>query len=100
MFGKGHSTIMSIAKVLRVEIATAEVYIIDANCAGAPMISIEKLASELNIYSPDIYKVVRLIKQGSPTLRQIKDALGGKVSYNQIKLVLAAMIRDELHKIM
>ena len=100
MFGNGHSNIKSIAKVLRVEIPTAEVYIIDAYCAGAPMISIKKLASEMNIYSPNIDKVARLIEQGLPTLRQIKDALDGIVSYNQIKVVLAAMIRDEINEIM
>ena len=81
MFGKKHSDIQSIAKVLRVEIPTAEVYIIDAYCAGAPMISIEKLASELSIYSLDIDKVARLIEQGLPTLRQIKDTFHGKVAY-------------------
>ena len=102
MFGNGHSNanIKSIAKVLRVEIQTAEVCIIDAYCAVAPMISIKKLASELNIYSPNIDKVARLIEQGSPTLRQIKNALDGIVSYNQIKVVLAAMIRDEINEIM
>ena len=68
MFGKGPSNTMSIAKVLHVEIATAEVYIIDGYCAGALMIEIKKVASELNIYSFDIDQVVRLIEQGSPTL--------------------------------
>lgn len=96
MFGKSYTDIKSIASVLRVEIPTAEVYIIDAYCAGAPMISFEKLANELNINSPYIDRIAHQIEAGLPTLRQIRDALHQEVSYNQIKLVLAGMIRDEL----
>lgn len=98
MFGKSHMTIKSIAKLLQVEIPTAEVYVIDAFCAGAP-ISVEKLASELNLNCPKIESIARLIEDGLPTLRQIKDALDGEVSYNQIKVVLAAMITDKLDQI-
>ncbi|CAB3981689.1 Hypothetical predicted protein [Paramuricea clavata] len=100
MFGKSHSNIKCIAKALQVEIPTAEVYLIDAYCAGAPMVSIEKLSSELNIHSHLTNTIARLIEQGLPTLRQIRDALNRKVSYNQIKVVLAGMIRDELDRIM
>ena len=96
MFGKSHTDIKSIARVLRVEIPTAEVYIIDAYCAGAPMISFEKLASELNINSLYIDRTAQLIEASLPTLRQIRDALHQEVSYNQIKVVLAGMIRNEL----
>lgn len=98
MFGKSYSKISSIASLLGIEIPTAEVYIIDAYCAGAP-ISIEKLASELKIRSPNVDRIARLIEGGLPSLRQIKDAVEGRVSYNQIKVVLAAIIRDELYKI-
>ena len=97
MFGKSHTDIKSIARFLRVEIPTAEVYIIDAYCAGAPMISFEKLVSELNINSLYRDRIVQLIEAGLPTLRQIRDALRHEVSYNQIKAVLAGMIQDELH---
>ena len=62
MFGKSHTDIKSIARVLRVEIPTAEVYIIDAYCAVAPMISFEKLASELNINSLYIDTIAQLKK--------------------------------------
>ena len=99
IFGKSHSSVKAIAEVLRVEIPTAEVYILDAYCAGAP-ISIEKLANELNVCSPLSNRIAQLIKDGIPTLRQIKDALDGQASYNQIKVVLAAIIRDELDKIL
>ncbi len=99
MFGKSHSSVRAIAEVLRVEIPTAEVYILDAYCAGAP-ISVEKLANELNVCSLLSGRISRLIEDGIPTLRQIKDALDGQVSYNQIKVVLAAIIRDELDKIL
>ena len=100
MFGKSHSSIKAIAKVLHVEIPTAEVYILDAYCAGAP-ISIEKLANELNVCSPLSDRISQLIMDGIPTLRQLKDdALDGQASYNQIKVVLAAIIRDELDKIL
>ena len=97
MFGKSHTDIKSIARFLRVEIPTAEVYIIDAFCAGAPMISFEKLVSELNINSLYLDRIANLIEAGLPTLRQIRDALHHEVSYNQIQVVLAGMIRGE-HK--
>ena len=99
MFGKSHSSVKAIAKVLHVEIPTAEVYILDAYCAGAP-ISIEKLANELNVCSPLSDRISQLIMDGIPTLRQLKDALDGQASYNQIKVVLAAIIRDDLDKIL
>ena len=99
MFGKSHSSVKAIAKLLRVEIPTAEVYILDAYCAGAS-ISIEKLANELNVCSPLSDSISQLIKDGIPTLRQLKDNLDGQASYNQIKVVLAAIIRDELDKIL
>ena len=100
MFGKAYTSINTIAKVLRVEVATAEVYIIDAYCAGAPMVSIEKLAAELCIHSSGVGMISRVITDEIPTLRGIKDALHQEYSYNQIKVVLAGMIRDELYKIM
>ena len=61
MFGKSHTDIKSIARFLRVEIPTAKVYIIDAFCAGAPMISFEKLVSELNINSLYLDRIAYLI---------------------------------------
>ena len=96
MFGKSYTDIESIARFLHVEIPTAEVYIIDAFCAGAPMISFEKLLSELNVNSVNLDRIANLIKAGVPTLRQIRDTLHHEVSYNQIKVVLAGMIRGEI----
>ena len=98
MFMKSHSSIKAIAKFLRVETLTAEVYILDAYCAGAP-ISVEKLASELNVHKPLIDRIAGHIEDGVPTLRQIKDGLDAEVLYNQIKVVLAAMICDELDEL-
>ena len=89
MFMKSYSSIKAIAKFLLVETLTAEVYILDAYCAGAP-ISTEKLASELNVQNPLIDRIAGHIEDGVPTLRQIKDGLDAEV--------LAAMIRDELDK--
>ena len=63
------------------------------------MIAIEKLARELNIESPYVERIAVKITEGLSSLRQIKDALNNEVSYNQIKVVLAGMIRDELDKI-
>ena len=74
------------------EIPTAEVYILDAYCAGAP-ISIEKLANELDVCSPLSDRISQLIKDGIPTLRQLKDALDGQASYNQIKVVLTLKVK-------
>lgn len=99
MFEKSHTKISTIASFLRIEIPTAEVYVIDAYCAGAP-VSVEKLASELNLSPESMEQMSSLIESGLPSLRQIKDAVEGKFSYNQIRLVLAALIRDEQHKIM
>ena len=102
MFEKCYSKISSIANLLAIEIPTAEVYIIDAYCTGAP-VSIEKLASELKIHNPNgsanVAKISRLIEEALGSLRQIKDAVEGQFSYNQVKVVLAAIIRDELYKI-
>ena len=95
---KSHSSIKAIAKFLRVETLTAEVYILDAYCAGAP-ISVEKLASELNVHKPLIDRIAGHIEDGVPTLRQIKDGLDAEVLYNQIKVVLAAMICDKLDEL-
>lgn len=99
MFRKSHATIKSIAKILRVEIPTAEVYIIDVYCAGPPMVTIEKLARELNIESHYVERIAVKITDGLSSLRQIKDALNSEVSYNQIKVILTGMIRNELDKI-
>ena len=96
MFGKSYTDIKSIARFLQVEIPTAEVYIIDALCAGAPMISFERLMAELKVNRINLDRIANLIKAGVRTLRQIRDTLHHEVSYNQIKVVLAGMIRGEI----
>jgi uncharacterized protein YpbB len=53
----------------------------------------------LNVHKPLIDRIAGHIEDGVPTLRQIKDGLDAEVSYNQIKVVLAAMIRDELDEL-
>ena len=98
MFAKSYTTMSNIANLLSIEIPTAEVYVIDAYCAGAP-VSLEKLAGELKMFRSSVEKISSLIESGIPSLRQIRDAAEGKVSYNQIRLVLAAIIRDELNKL-
>ena len=51
---------------------------------------------ELKVNSINLDRIANLIKAGVPTLRQIRDTLHHEVSYNQIKVVLAGMIRGEI----
>ena len=85
-----------IARALRVAVATAEVYTIDGYRAGAPL-EFDKLCSEMNITYTDRVTVCNGIKTHGTTLRNIRDQFQDRYTYNQIRLVLAAMIRDDMH---
>lgn len=82
-----------IAQTLHVAEATAQVYGIDAFAAGAP-IDHAQLATSLQVTKPNFTVIQCCIEQNKDLkLRTIKDEL--KVfSYNQIRFVLACMIRD------
>ena len=83
-----------IAKILRVQKATAEVYVIDGVVAGAP-IDMDNLLDEMNVSRPFFRAVEReLERPGEITLRIIKDNLSAiDLTYNQIRCVIACLIR-------
>ena len=85
-----------IARDARVQKATVEVYTLDGFVAGAPL-DYEYLMGELNVSQAKFQKVKRELKQpGELKLRTVKDKLENSnisVSYNQIKLVIACLIR-------
>ena len=82
--------------MLNVAVATAEVYIIDGYCSGAPL-SYDDLAMKLGLDTDDMNLIAsQLLKNTNSGLRVVRDALKNAFTYNQIRLVLAAMIRGEL----
>ena len=84
----------TIAKILKVAEATAEVYGIDAFAAGAPMDHV-RLAEVLQVTEENFERIKSCIEKGEdPKLRAIRDELHELFSYNQIRFVLACMIRD------
>lgn len=95
LFLKGKS-FQEIANVLCVAVATAEVYTIDGYCAGAPL-EFDKLCHEINITFNDRVTLCNGIKMHGSTLRNVRDQLQDQYSYNQIRLVLATMIREDMH---
>lgn len=86
----------TIGKVLGVVTATAQVYTIDGYCSGAPL-SFPELCDSMNLTPTDIKTLSDGIKRHGTSLRNTRDQLGMVHTYNQIRLVLAAMIRGELH---
>lgn len=83
----------TISQILNVAEATAEVYGIDAFAAGAPMDHV-RLAEVLQVTEENFERIRRCIeKDQDPKLRTIRDELK-EFSYNQIRFVLACMIRD------
>ncbi|CAB4024308.1 Hypothetical predicted protein [Paramuricea clavata] len=85
----------TIARMLNVAIATAEVYTIDGYCSGAP-VSYKDLALKLNLGAEDMDVIASQLQKDNDGLRIVQDALKNTYSYNQIRLVLAAMIRGEM----
>ena len=87
----------AIAHEMRVQRATAEVYVLDSFAVGAP-VSHEFLMAELAV-TPELFRRIRqeLSALGKLRLRMIKDNLENgnmNVSYNQIKLVIGCLLRD------
>lgn len=95
LFSKTNAAFDEIARVLSVAEPTAQIYIIDGYCAGAPL-SFSKLCDGMKVSSPDVQTLSTAIKDHGSSLRNIRDMLEGRYSYNQIRLVLAAMVRKEV----
>ena len=86
-------SIEDIADVLKVKTATAEVYVIDGLASGAP-IDHEFLAAELRVDKSLFLEVKIQLQHRAVTLRTVKDNLERlKPTYNQIRFVLASLIR-------
>ena len=83
-----------IAARLRVQEPTAEVYTIDALAAGAPL-DHERMAILLGVAGDTFEAIKKAISSNTDSkLRSIKDELNESLTYNQIRFVLACMIRD------
>lgn len=83
----------TITQILKVAEATAEVYGIDAFAVGAPMDHV-RLAEVLQVTKENFERIKSCIeKDHDPKLRAIRDKLK-EFSYNQIRFVLACLIRD------
>ena len=84
----------AIASEMHVTLATAEVYAIDSFAANAPLDE-NMLARHLQVDS-DAFQVIRttIIKNTDAKLRTVKHELEDAFSYNQIKFVIACLIRE------
>lgn len=82
-----------IAASLRVREATAEVYTIGALAAGAPL-DHARMANLLGITGEMFDRIRAVISSNTDSkLRTIREELNESFSYNQIRFVLACMIR-------
>ena len=83
-----------IAATLAVQEATAQIYTIDAFAAGAPL-KHTRMANLLEIQSEDFERIKAAITSNSNAkLATIRADLNESFSYNQIRFVLACMIRE------
>ena len=82
-----------IAACLGVQESTAAVYTIDALAAGAPL-DHKRMATLLEI-TGETFETIKAVISSNPDskLRTIRDELHESFSYNQIRFVLACMIR-------
>lgn len=76
---------------LRVQESTAEVYTIDALAAGAPL-DHERMAILLGI-TGDTFEAIKNCNKDAK-LRSIRNEVNESFTYNQVRFVLACMIRD------
>lgn len=83
-----------IARELGIAEATVEVYAIDCFVANAPLDK-TMLARHMEV-NPESFQLIKGAIEGCKDgkLRTVKDHLDDVFSYNQIRLVLACMIRD------
>jgi len=83
-----------ISREMGVAIATAEVYGIDAFAANAPLDK-DVLARYLDVDRDSFFSIKAAIeKNADEKLRTVKDQLQDAFSYNQIRFVIACLIRD------
>lgn len=84
----------TITRKMRVALATAEVYAIDSFAANAPLdenIFVRHLRVDSNAFQAIRTAVVN---NTDGRLRSVKDELRDTYSYNQIRFVIACLIRD------
>ena len=84
----------TVAREMRIALATAEIYAIDSFAANAPLD--EKIfARYLEVSSDDFQDIgLAVAKNTDGKLRSVKDDLQNTFSYNQIRFVIACLIRD------
>lgn len=83
-----------IAGRMGVQESTAAVYTIDALAAGAPL-DHERMANLLGVTGEMFETIKKTISSNTDSkLRSIRDELDESFTYNQIRFVLACMIRD------
>jgi len=84
----------TIAREMRIALATAEVYAIDSFAANAPLDE-HIFARHLQISSDDFQEIrIAVNKNADGKLRSVKEYLQNTFSYNQIRFVIACLIRD------
>lgn len=82
-----------IAACLGVQESTAQVYTLDALAAGAPL-NHERMANLLGVTEAIFSTISAAISSNEDSkLRSIRDSLNESYSYNQIRFVLACMIK-------
>lgn len=91
---KSDQNYKEISARLRVQESTAEVYTIDALAAGAPL-DHERMAILLGITGDTFEAIKKTISCNKDAkLRSIRNELNESFTYNQVRFVLACMIRD------
>lgn len=67
---------------------------IDGYCSGAPL-AFKDLATKLKLSAEDTDVIMLELQKENVSLRMVRDELKNAYSYNQIRLVLAGLIRGE-----
>ena len=87
-------SLTQVSSELGIALATAEVYAIDCLAAGRKL-DHELLASYIGISTDSFQRIkVAILSNEDNKLRTIRDALTEEFSYNQIRFVLACLIRE------
>ena len=87
-------SLTQVSSELGIALATAEVYAIDCLAAGRKL-NHELLANYLGISTDSFQRIkAAILSNEDNKLRTIRDALTEEFSYNQIRFVLACLIRE------
>ena len=87
-------SLTQLSSELGITLATAEVYAIDCLAAGRKL-DHEILASYLGISTDSFQRIkMAILSNEDNKLRTIRDAFTEEFSYNQIRFVLACLIRE------